>query len=270
MLEANNATFDRLGTTLYRDGIVGLPGTFSREWGERLYEDFLLLFEEALSYERGVMERGPNRFYFAIHPERLRGFRELVENPLITGLATHILGEKWEIVEFGFDVPLPGSTYQPWHRDYPIPSETLNEGRLTSVVFNITGVDVTEEMGPFEIAPGTHWEAGTNFSDDMFPPQEEWERYEQLKVKKMPKLGDVSARTGLAIHRGTPNRSNKLRPVMVLGINGPEADGSNVEPVVISKKFWTALPEEIQSHIQCKVVDELKPLIQGHCIDGLR
>lgn len=270
MLEPKTDTFVRLATTLYREGIVGLPGTFSREWGEILYEDFLLLFDEARSYPGGVMERGSNRFYFAIHPERLRGFRELVENPLITGLAAHILGNDWEIVEFGFDVPLPGSTYQPWHRDYPIPAETRDGGRLTSVVFNITGVDVSEEMGPFEIAPGTHWDAGTDFSDGMFPPRDTWERYEQLKVQKMPKLGDVSARTGLAIHRGTPNRSDKLRPVMVLGINGPEADGSNVEPVVISRRFWTGLPEEVQRHIRCKVVDELTPLIQGHCIDGLR
>lgn len=183
------------------------------------------------------MERGPQRFYFAVHPEKLRGFVELVSNPLITGLAAEVLGPEWEIVEFGFDVPLPGATYQPWHRDYPIPRETLEQKRLTSVVFNITAVTVTDEMGPFEIVHGTHFDGGEDFAERMFPPKENWEQYELLKVKKMPKLGDASARSGLAIHRGTPNTSQYPRPVMVLGINGPDADSSNVEPVVISQGF---------------------------------
>lgn len=30
----------------------------------------------------------------------------------------------------------------------------------TSVAFNLTGVDVTEDMGPFEIAPGTQYDDG--------------------------------------------------------------------------------------------------------------
>jgi hypothetical protein len=32
----------------------------------------------------------------------------------------------------------------------------VEERRLTSLAFNITTVDTTDEMGPFEIAPGTH------------------------------------------------------------------------------------------------------------------
>lgn len=44
---------------------------------------------------------------------------------------------------------------QPWHRDLPSPRESYEERRITSLAFNSSGVDVTQDMGPFEIAPGT-------------------------------------------------------------------------------------------------------------------
>ena len=58
---------------------------------------------------------------------------------------------------------------QPWHRDFPSPPETHEGRRLTSLAFNLTTVDTTEEMGPFEIAPGTQWESGLDFDHQHVP-----------------------------------------------------------------------------------------------------
>jgi len=55
---------------------------------------------------------------------------------------------RYKIVEIGFDVPGPGALNQPWHRDYS--ARELLGRRLSSLAFNVTTVDVYENMGPFE------------------------------------------------------------------------------------------------------------------------
>jgi hypothetical protein len=57
-----------------------------------------------------------------------------------------------------------------------MPPATRGEGRLTSLAFNVPTVDVTPEMGPFEVAPGTHREPGEDFEHGMFPPRAAWSR----------------------------------------------------------------------------------------------
>jgi hypothetical protein len=73
---------------------------------------------------------------------------------------------------------------EPWHRDFPSPAETKDARRLTSLAFNLTTVDTTDEMGPFEIAPGTQWDRGDDFDHEQFPSKSEHARYEALAEKK--------------------------------------------------------------------------------------
>ncbi len=168
-----NLSAAALSDAIYRDGIVGMPGLFSRDWAEQLRQDFEVAFAHALSYDGGTISRGPNRHYFAIHPQQVRGFAELVTDPAIAELCARVLGDDYKIVELGFDVPLPGAVNQPWHRDFPAGPEVTEEGRLDALAFNLTTVDVTPEMGPFEMAPGTHWDRGDDFAHEMFPQQPE-------------------------------------------------------------------------------------------------
>ena len=56
-----------------------------------------------------------------------------------------VLGPDYEILEIGLDVPFQGAKYQPWHRDFPAPRETYEEHRITSLAFNLSGVDVTPD-----------------------------------------------------------------------------------------------------------------------------
>jgi ectoine hydroxylase-related dioxygenase (phytanoyl-CoA dioxygenase family) len=82
-----------------------------------------------------------------------------------------VLGPDYEIVEIGFDTPFQGAKNQPWHRDFPSPPETYRDRRITSLAFNLTGVDVTQDMGPFEVAPGTQWDDGTRVEARDVPAQ---------------------------------------------------------------------------------------------------
>jgi ectoine hydroxylase-related dioxygenase (phytanoyl-CoA dioxygenase family) len=261
-------TVAQLRAAVYEDGIASVPGAFPRAWGAALLEDFETLFAEARSRPDGTVNRGTNRFYFTVHPERLRGFVELATHPVVTALSAEVLGPDWRIVEVAFDVPLPGSRHQPWHRDFPTPDETRNERRLTSLAYNLTAVDVTAEMGPFEVAPGTQWDDGSAFDHGMFPTEDAATRYDGLRQPRMPQLGDMSVRSGLTVHRGTPNRSDVTRPVLILGVIGPEVD-PGPHGLQLSTDFAATLPPELLDRLHASVVPELQPLVQSHTIEGL-
>ncbi|MFG3250842.1 phytanoyl-CoA dioxygenase family protein [Streptomyces sp. NPDC048187] len=254
---------------LYADGITARKGAFTPQWADRLGEDVAKAFEEARSRPGGAVGRGPNRYYVEIHPEQIRGFVELVDHPWVRSLCTATLGPDYRIVELGFDVPLEGAVNQPWHRDFPMPEETRRDRRLTSLAFNVTTVDTEEDMGPFEIAPGTQWDDDEEFEHGMFPPRSHYDRYLERAVRKYPRRGDISARTALTIHRGTTNESTKSRPVLVLGVDGPEATNGDRHDTAVSRPFWEALPERVRRHLDCPVVDELTPVTQKHTIEGL-
>jgi ectoine hydroxylase-related dioxygenase (phytanoyl-CoA dioxygenase family) len=271
MTTETSTTFDVDGVarSLYADGIAALKGAFAREWVADVRADMEAAFEEAIARPGGAVGRGPKRYYVEIHPEQLRGFVDLVTHPWVTAVSETVLGPDYEIVEIGFDIPFPGAVNQPWHRDFPSPPDTYEGRRLTSLAFNLTGVDTVAEMGPFEIAVGTQWEEGADWDHRMFPPQEEWPRYAGLAQQKLPQMGDLSARSALTIHRGTANVSTQSRPVLVLGVDAPGAGHAELHDMTITRGFDDALPERARRHLACRVVAELEPIEQLHTIEGL-
>ncbi|MEU7840877.1 phytanoyl-CoA dioxygenase family protein [Micromonospora sp. NPDC049114] len=254
---------------LYRDGITACRGAFDPAWVEQVGRDVAAAFEEARSRPDGAVGRGPQRWYVEIHPEQLTGFVALVTHPWVMSVCRAVLGDDYEIVELGFDIPFPGAAMQPWHRDFPMPDETRRQRRLTSLAFNLTTVDTVEEMGPFEIAPGTQWDDGTDFDHEMFPPRERYPRYQRRAVRKYPRRGDISARSALTIHRGTPNVSDLARPVLVLGVDAPGAGNAAHHDLAVTRGYWERLPVTVREHLPCPVVDQLEPIRQKHTIEGL-
>ncbi|WP_216698848.1 phytanoyl-CoA dioxygenase family protein [Arthrobacter sp. H20] len=256
-------------TGLYTDGVIARKGAFSREWATQLGEDIEVAFQEALSRPGGAVGRGPKRYYVEIHPEQLRGWVELVDHPWVRMVCESVLGPDYQFVELGFDVPGPGAVNQPWHRDFPMPEDTRVNKRLTSLAFNATAVDTEEDMGPFEVAPTTQWDLSEGFDHEMFPPKSAYGRYEGLAQRKFPKMGDISARSALTIHRGTKNHSEKSRPVLVLGVDAPGAGNAEHHDMAVTKEFYEKLPQRVRDHLVCPVVDELTPITQKHSIEGL-
>lgn len=255
--------------SLYGDGILGLKGAFERDWVARLGEDLEALYKDALARPGGAVGRGPKRHYVEIHPEDIRGFVDLVSHPWVVAVCEAVLGPEYKVVEIGFDVPNPGAVDQPWHRDFPAPEETLVGRRLNSLAFNVTTVDVFEDMGPFEVAPGTQWDDPGEFEHGMFPPRAFYERYEARAQRKMPRMGDISVRSALTIHRGTANMSNKSRPVLVLGADAPDARNAERHDLQLTRAFYETLPESVRRHLTYRLVDTLEPIVQGHTIEGL-
>lgn len=260
---------ERLRRTIHEDGIVGVKGAFSRQWVSHLGEDIEQAFREARGRPGGAVGRGPERYYVEIHPQQLRGFATLAGHPWIVAVAEAVLGPDYRIVEVGFDVPGPGAVNQPWHRDFPSPVETRRDHRLTSLAVNVTAVDTEPDMGPFEIAPGTHWDPGTDFEHEMFPPKSSYARYQDRAQRKYPRMGDISIRSALTVHRGTTNNSQKSRPVLVLGLDGPEAANIEHHDLAVTADYLQTLPASLRDHLVVPVVDELTPISQKHTIEGL-
>jgi hypothetical protein len=254
---------------LMGDGIIGRKGAFPREFVATMAEDVEAAFAEARSRENGAVGRGPNRWYVEIHPQQLRGFVQLADHPWVRMVCEAVLGPDYKIVEVGFDTPFAGAVNQPWHRDFPMPVETRDDHRLTSLAFNMTLVDTEEDMGPFEIALGTQWDRGEDFGHQMFPDRSTWSRFEERAVRKYPQMGDISARSALTIHRGTTNHSQKSRPVLVLGVDGPEANNAEHHDMAVTRDYWESLPQSVRDHLGCPIVDELTPITQKHDIEGL-
>jgi len=255
--------------TLYRDGVVSKKAAFSREWVEQLREDMMTAFWEAIQRPGGAVGRGPRRWYIELHPEAISGVIDLVTHPWLTSMCEAVLGPRYEIVEIGFDTPFQGAKDQPWHRDFPSPPDTYQDHRITSLAFNMSGVDVTQDMGPCEVAIGTQWDDGRSWQAEMFPDKSLWPRYQERGVRKYPAMGDLSCRSALTIHRGTAHPSPVARPVLVLGVDAPGAGHAALHDMMVTHPFYEALPESVKQHLVCRVVDKLEPITQKHDIEGL-
>jgi hypothetical protein len=254
---------------LYGDGIIALKHAFPRPWVERMRQDIMALYEEARQVPGGALPRGPERWYVEVHPERISGFVDIATHDWFVAVCEAVLGPDYRIVEIGFDIPFPGAADQPWHRDFRSPEATLKGRRLNSLAFNLTAVDTVPEMGPLEIAPGTQWDDLSDCPNAMFPPERLWQRYIDRTSVKMPQMGDISARSALTIHRGTANRSSQARPVLVVGVDAPDATNAGHHDLQVTRDYLETLPAQVRDHLTCRVVDRLEAVVQHHVIEGL-
>jgi hypothetical protein len=254
---------------IYGDGIIAFRGAFPPQWADRMAEDIWRCFAEAKAVEGGALPRGANRFYVEVQPEKIRGFVDIATHPWFVAVCTAVLGPEYRVVEVGFDIPFPGAADQPWHRDFPSPEASLKGRRLNSLAFNLTAVDMRPDHGPLEIAPGTQWDELPDARDGMFPSPHDWPRYSGRAVTKMPRRGDISARSALTIHRGTANRSNEARPVLVVAVDAPDANNAARHDLQVTAKYLEQLPAVIRDHLTCRVVDRLEQVVQHHVIEGL-
>jgi hypothetical protein len=254
---------------LYGDGIIALKGAFTRDFADRLNADVMALFGEAMALPGGAVARGPNRYYVEVQPERIRGFVEIASHPWFVAVCDAALGADYRIVEVGFDIPLPGAADQPWHRDFPADEANATGRRISSLAFNLTTVDTRPEHGPFEIAPGTQWDDIGAAKAGMFPASDLWPRYVARAEQKLPRRGDITARTGLTIHRGTANRSSEPRPVVIVGVVAADCTSAERHQLQVTQAYLDGLPARVRDHLFATVVEQCGPIAQGHMIEGL-
>ena len=244
------ARLDRYAEELNRDGICVirslLPPSLIQVWADA----FATLFRERAGRPGGLAPRETARFYVTL-PWREPFDDPLVfANPVILGVLDRVMAQEYVMVQLAADTPLQGSEYQPIHRDFrPLFSDDVPTP-LYALAVNVPLVEVTGERGPFEMARRTH-----RGSKDVALAS--IERGEIAMEAFLMQPGDVIIRTPLALHRGTPNRTDTPRPMVVLGyvmhwLHTPKVD------LQIPREAWAALSEPHRRLLRCEVVDRLE------------
>jgi hypothetical protein len=197
--------------TVLTDGFCILRDHFGRATLEHWREAFTPLLERHIEREGHLKNRGPARYYVTLPFAEPFADPSIFEDDDVLAVCERLVGEDMVMCQLATDTPLLGSTYQDVHRDAPpLFPETGEESPPFQLAVNFPLVDVTEENGPFEITKGTH----------MVSKEEGLRRLEAGEIRLEPllmRLGDVMIRDVRGLHRGTPNKTDVPRPMVVVG-----------------------------------------------------
>ena len=248
-VEAPAARLDELTEDLRRDGICVIPGLIPEEKVARWKHAFDELFAERARRPGGLAPRGKARHYLTLPWVEPFADPEVFAHPTILGVLDRVFAQEYVLVQLGADVAGPGSEYQEIHRDYRPLFDDSVVTPLYALAVNFPLVEVTSENGPFQMARGTH----------VLPRDEGIARVESGEIpieSFLARPGDVTIRTPLALHLGTPNATSAPRPMVVMGYVMHWLHTANVE-LDVPRAFYETLPAETRALLRCNVVDEL-------------
>lgn len=207
----SDAGIEAFTREVLRDSFCVLKSHFSAETLNVWREAFTPLLETHIAREGHLFNRGPGRFYVTLPFTKPFADPSVYEDEDILAIVQRLVGEDCTLVQLATDTPILGSDFQDVHRDAPpLFPETGQETPPFQLAVNFPLVDVEIENGPFEVARGTH----------MMPKAEALRLVEAGEIKLEPvtmQLGDVMIRDVRSLHRGTPNRTNVARPMVVIG-----------------------------------------------------
>lgn len=193
------------------DGYTVVSSHFSPATLDAWREAFAPLLEAHITREGELRNRGAARYYVTLPFTAPFADPSIYEDEDILAIVERLVGQDAVMCQLATDTPLLGSEYQDVHRDAPpLFPETLEETPPFQLAVNFPLVDVTLENGPVEIARGTH----------MMTKEQGARRIAGGEVKLAPvtmRLGDVMIRDVRGLHRGTPNRTQAPRPMVVIG-----------------------------------------------------
>jgi hypothetical protein len=207
----SEAEIDSLTQEVLSDSFCILKGHFSTATLNIWREAFTPLFETHVAREGQLFNRGAGRFYVTLPFTRPFADPCIFEDEDVLAIVKRLVGEDAALVQLATDTPVLGSDFQDIHRDAPpLFPETGQETPPFQLAVNFPLVDVMVENGPFEVARTTH----------MMSKEEGLRRIASGEIKLEPitmKLGDVMIRDVRSLHRGTPNRTDVPRPMVVIG-----------------------------------------------------
>ena len=172
---------------------------------------FQPLLREAIAREGHDPNRGAHRYYTTLPFQDPWADARVIDNDAIMAVVEDLVGADGVMCQLACDTPCLGSEHQDLHRDTQLLfPESGVETPPYQLAVNFPLVDVTDENGPMEYAPGTHM---LSKADGM----------RRIGTGEIPlqracmNRGDVMIRDVRHIHRGTPNRTTTPRPMVVIG-----------------------------------------------------
>ena len=157
---------------------------------------------------KGHLQQGPPPFAPYV-------FRDIVANPFAIQVTSTILGEGVYNRFYNGNTNCPGSETQPLHRDgLPLWPQMSVAHPHSSLIINISPIDVTKENGATELWPGTHLET---IVDSRVDAETEAKRREIAPpVRAITQKGSLLIRDYRVWHRGVPNQSDTVRHMIAL------------------------------------------------------
>jgi ectoine hydroxylase-related dioxygenase (phytanoyl-CoA dioxygenase family) len=240
---------DRFARELNRDGICVIRNLLDRELVAQWAEAFDRLFRVRQARPGGLAPREQARYYLTLPWVPPFADAGVFANAAILGVLSRVFAQEYVLVQLGVDVPLRGSDYQETHRDFrPLFTDQIVTP-LYAVAVNFPLVPVTEANGPFQMARGTHVlprDTGLAKVASGEIPMESF----------FMEPGDVAIRSPLALHRGSPNRTDTPRPMVVLGYVMHWLHTPKVE-LTLPRAYYDSLPEPERKLLRCEVVEQL-------------
>jgi ectoine hydroxylase-related dioxygenase (phytanoyl-CoA dioxygenase family) len=172
---------------------------------------FQPLLAAGVAREADDPNRGAKRYYVTLPFQDLWADPAIIDNDAVMAVVEQLVGADGVMCQLASDTPLLGSEHQDLHRDTQLLfPESGVETPPYQLAVNFPLVDVTDETGPMEYAPGTHMlskaDGMARIASGEIP-----------LVRAYMRRGDVMIRDVRHIHRGTPNLSATPRPMVVIG-----------------------------------------------------
>lgn len=241
-----------LADAAIRDGYVVLRDHFPPAALDRWNESFLPLLHEHIAREGHLRNRGPNRYYVTL--PFLPPFTDpaMLEDDDLLSIVELLVGADPVLCQLATDTPLLGSDYQDPHRDVPpLFPEWGRETPAFQLAVNFPLVDVTPERGPVEIAAGTHM---MNCEEGIQSVESGKTPLEAIPMRR----GDVMIRDVRGIHRGTPNRTDTPRPMVVIGYSRRWMHRPEVS-IEVPRATWEACSPRLQRLLRFnRIVDRVE------------
>jgi len=218
---------------------------------------FQPLLLRTIALERDNPNRGAERFYVTLPFHDLWADPEIIDNDAIMAVVEELVGKDGVLCQLASDTPLRGSDFQDVHRDTQLLfPETGAETPPYQLAVNFPLVDVTVENGAMEWSPGSH----------MLPKAEGLRRIESGEAPLQPlpmQRGDVLIRDVRHVHRGTPNRTDTPRPMVVIGYSRRWLHRPEVE-IRVPRDVLAGLPQRAQRWLRFNpVFDSVDEAIQA-------
>jgi ectoine hydroxylase-related dioxygenase (phytanoyl-CoA dioxygenase family) len=212
---------------------------------------FQPLLRAAVAREGDDPNRGAHRYYVTLPFQDLWADPRIIDNDAIMAVLEELVGADGVMCQLASDTPCLGSDHQDLHRDTQLLfPESGVETPPYQLAVNFPLVDITDENGPMEYAPGTHM---LSKAEGM----EKIARDEIPLVRAYMNRGDVMVRDVRHIHRGTPNHTAIPRPMVVIGYSRRWLFRPEVN-IRIPAEVLVGLPERARRWLRFNPVFESK------------
>jgi hypothetical protein len=203
---------DAFARDFNRDGQVVLSSHFDADVLRRWNREFQPLLAAHIASEADSPNRGAQRFYVTLPFTGTFADPAIYEDEDVLAIVERVAGPDPVMCQLATDTPLKGSDYQAWHADTPLlfPETDDNDTPSFQIAVNFPLVDVADADGPLETTFGTHRMRKTDVLRRLAAGELATHRIAMA-------LGDVIIRDVRAVHRGTPNVTERPRPMVVIG-----------------------------------------------------